>query len=363
MPFRTLSPIFPALAAAVLACAPAAAQQREDMPVPVAARDSVARAAAEAVRETYVFAERGRAAARAVLDGVAAGRYRALATASALSDTLTADLRRATGDQHLLVQYSVRPRPAVPGAAQMTAADSARQREAGEWRNYGLHRVERLEGNVGYLELGRFDDPALAAPTVAAAMALLAGTDALVIDLRANGGGHASMVSHLLGYFVERPTHHATLHRRAPGDTAQAWTPAEVPGPRYLGRPVYLLTSARTFSAAEAFAYDLRALGIATVVGERTRGGANPGSWRMIGDHFGVFVPTARVENTLTRGNWEGVGVEPAIAAAEADARRAAHVAALERLVAEQGDSPRAPRWREALDEVRARAAASPPAR
>ncbi|HWK88718.1 MAG TPA: S41 family peptidase, partial [Longimicrobium sp.] len=188
-------------------------------------------------------------------------------------------------------------------------------------------------------------------------------TDALLIDLRANGGGQAAMVSHLEGYFVERATRVAVLHRRAPGDTAHLWTPAEVPGPRYLGRPVYLLTSARTFSAAEAFAYDLRALGVGTVVGERTRGGANPGSWQMIGDHFAVLVPTARVENVITHANWEGTGVEPAIPTTEADARRAAHVAALERLIAEHADSPRAPRWREALDEIRARAAAAPASR
>lgn len=355
-----------ALAAVSFISSANAQERREDMPVAPSTRDSVALAAAAAVATGYVFAEKGADAARVLRGGVRAGRYRGLATASALTDSLTGDLRRATGDAHLQVVFSVSPRTAPPGQGR-TAADSARDRENAAWRNYGLLQLERLDGNVGYLELGRFDDPALAGGALASAMSFLAGTDALIIDLRLNGGGHASMDALLASYFIGRPTLLSTLHHRAPGDTAQLWTLGEVPGPRYLDKPVYILVTGRTFSAAEAFAYDLQALGRAVVVGEKTRGGANPGGWTMIGSHFGVFVPTARVESAVTHGNWEGTGVRPDLAVAAAGAKAAAHRAALQRLVAENAVAERAPRWREALEMLRAddarTASASPASR
>jgi C-terminal processing protease CtpA/Prc len=339
------------------ATAPLAAQERrEEMAVTPALADSVAGAAADAVAAKYVFADRGAEAARVLRRGVRGGRYRTLATAAALTDSLTADLRRATGDLHLQVAYSVRERTAPSGAGR-SAADVARDREAAEWRNYGLLELERLDGNVGYIELGRFDDAALAGSTLASAMQFLEGTDALIIDLRHNGGGSAEMVALLASYFFPESTLLSTLHHRNAGDDAQLWTLPHVAGPRYLGRPVYILVSNRTFSAAESLAYELQARHLATVVGETTRGGANPGGWEMIGTHFGVFVPTARVESAETHANWEGAGVRPDLSVPAADAKRAAHRAALERLVAEHASSERVPRWREALDELAADAA------
>ena len=343
-----------AAAAATLLPASAAAQERRDeMPVTPVLADSVARAAADAVATKYVFADKASAASRVLLQGVRAGRYRSLSTASALTDSLTADLRRASGDPHLQVVFSVRERTAPPGGG-TSAADVARDREAAAWRNYGFHQVERLDGNVGYLELGRFDDPELAGSTLATAMSFLAGTDALIIDLRGNGGGHAGMVALVASYFFPESTLLTTLHRRDPADVAQLWTSPHVAGPRYLGKPVYVLVSGRTFSAAEALAYHLQTHHLATVVGEKTRGGANPGGWEMIGTHFGVFVPTAWNEAADTHGNWEGVGITPDVAAPFAEAKKVAHRAALAGLIVGQAGSERAERWREALDQLRA---------
>ncbi|MFL5386328.1 MAG: S41 family peptidase [Longimicrobiaceae bacterium] len=350
-----------ALAAVFHPHAAAAQERREDMPVTPVLADSVARAAAGAVSTRYVFVEKGATAARTVLQGVRAGRYRSLATASALTDSLTGDLRRATGDAHLQVVFSVRARTAPPGSG-TSAADLARDREAAAWRNYGFHQVERLDGNVGYLELGRFDNPELAGSTLAAAMTFLAGTDALVIDLRGNGGGFAAMQALVLSYFFAEPTLLTTLHRRDPADVAQLWTLPHVAGPRYLGKPVYVLVSGRTFSAAEGLAYHLQAHRLATVVGEKTRGGANPGGWEMIGTHFGVFVPTAWNEAAATRGNWEGTGITPDLAATYAEAKKVAHRAALAGLIARSAGSERAELWKEALqalDAAAVRAAAA----
>lgn len=352
LPIPRLFP-YAALAAAVLAAPAAAQERREVMAVTPALADSVARATADVVAAKYVFADRGQAAAQVLRRGVRAGRYRSLATAAALTDSLTADLRRATGDLHLQVAYSLQPRTSPPNGG-TTAADVARDRENAAWRNYGFHQVERLDGNVGYLELGRFDDPALAGPTLASAMSFLAGTDALIIDLRNNGGGYAEMVALVDSYFFPEQTLLTTLHRRDPADVAQIWTLPFVPGERYLGKPVYVLVSGRTFSGAEGLAYDLQAHHLGTVVGEKTRGGANPGGWQMIGSHFGVSVPTAYNENAVTHGSWEGTGVVPDVAAPAAEAKQVAHRAALARLLAERAQSERVPRWREALEMLHA---------
>jgi hypothetical protein len=341
-----------AAAALILPASATAQERREEMPVTPVLADSVALAAADAVATKYVFVRKAEDAARIVRRGVRAGRYRGLATASALTDSLTADLRRSSGDLHLQVVFSVRERTA-PGAGS-SAADAARDREAAAWRNYGFHQVERLDGNVGYLELGRFDDPELAGSTLATAMSFLAGTDALIIDLRGNGGGHAGMVALMASYFFPESTLLTTLHRRDPADVAQLWTSPHVAGPRYVGKPVYVLVSGRTFSAAEALAYHLQTHHLATVVGEKTRGGANPGGWQMIGTHFGVFVPTAYNEAADTHGNWEGVGITPDVAAPFAEAKKVAHRAALAELIARQAGSERAPRWREALEMLHA---------
>lgn len=343
-----------AASAALLIPGSAVAQeQREDMPVTPVLADSVALAAANAVATKYVFVQKGEDAARLVRRGVSGARYRRLATASALTDSLTADLRRATGDLHLQLVFSTRARTAPPGAGS-TAQDVARDREAATWRNYGFHQVERLDGNVGYLELGRFDDPELAGATLASAMSFLAGTDALIVDLRGNGGGHASMVALVASYFLAEQTMLTTLHHRDPADVAQLWTLPHVAGPRYLSKPVYILVSGRTFSAAESLTYYLQTRHLATVVGEKTRGGANPGGWEMIGTHFGVFVPTAYNEAAITHGNWEGVGITPDVAAPAAEAKKVAHRAALQGLLAGHADAEREPRWREALEMLRA---------
>lgn len=352
-PSITLPLLLLALGAGARPSTAAAQERREDMPVTPALADSVALAAADAIATKYVFVQKAGDVARLVRRNVRAGRYRGLATASSLTDSLTVDLRRASSDQHLQAVYSVRARTAAPGAG-TSPADVARDREAAAWRNYGFLQLERLDGNVGYLELGRFDDPALAGATLATAMQFLAGTDALVIDLRYNGGGYAAMVALVASYFFPEQTLLTTLHHRDPADDAQLWTAPHVAGPRYLGKPVYLLTSGRTFSAAEALAYHLQAAHLATVVGEQTRGGANPGGWVMIGTHFGVSVPTAWNEAAATHGNWEGVGIHPDVAVPAADAKKAAHRAALEALIARGADAERLPRWREALEMLHA---------
>ena len=272
-------------------------------------------------------------------------------TASCLADSLTADLQSWSGDQHVRLVFSVTPRPmnveaADPVSARAADAENMRQ------RNFGFHNIERLHGNVGLIEIGRLDPAADAAETAAAAFRFLANTDALIIDLRNNGGGRADMVAHLMSYFVNEQTHLSTLRRRNPADDVQLWTAAYVSGPTYVGKPVYVLTGARTFSGAEALTYDLRHFAGAKVVGEKTRGGANPGGIEQLNEHYAVFMPTARTINTKTGTNWEGVGITPDHVVAAADALKTAHQLALQELLQKQGAGPRARMWRQAMDEM-----------
>jgi C-terminal processing protease CtpA/Prc len=198
--------------------------------------------------------------------------------------------------------------------------------------NAGFVKIERLPGNVGYLELHGFmpgaEEPA------AAAMNFLAGTDALIIDLRNNRGGGPQAVTLLCSYFFdEKPVHLNSLFWRKDNRTDDFWTLKSVAGKRYLGKDIYILTSKRTFSAAEEFAYDLQCLKRATLVGETTGGGAHPGGMAPLGEHFMAFIPMGRAINPITKTNWEGKGVKPDIAVPADKALETAHQRAIEQLL------------------------------
>jgi C-terminal processing protease CtpA/Prc len=200
-------------------------------------------------------------------------------------------------------------------------------------RNFGFSKIERMKGNVGYLKFDGFMEPSSGAGDVAAgAMAFLAGTDALIIDLRENGGGSPAMVAFLCTYLFDKPVHLNDLYWRATGQTQQWWTLPFVPGPRYVGKEVYLLTSSRTFSAAEEFTYNLKTQKRATLVGETTGGGANPGGVERLTDHFAAFVPGGRAINPITGTNWEGTGIAPDIQAPADQALDVAYRTALGKL-------------------------------
>jgi C-terminal processing protease CtpA/Prc len=156
---------------------------------------------------------------------------------------------------------------------------------------------------------------------VAAAMTFLAGTRAMIIDLRQNGGGSPRMVALVASYLFDRRTHLNDLWTRSTDATEEFWTQDSVAGRRFGGeKPVFVLTSARTFSGGEEFTYDLKTLKRATIVGETTGGGAHPVRGRRIDDHFMIGVPFARAVNPVTHTNWEGVGVEPDTKVPAADA-------------------------------------------
>ena len=264
--------------------------------------------------------------------------YDAIVDPEALCARITTDVRAWSHDPHFAVFYS--PTPVHQhDRDEATPAEKAEEQKRAAGDNYGFARVERLDGNVGYLDLRFFADSDGTA-TAFAAMAILGHTDALIVDLRQNGGGGdtgvaAVLLSHLL---PGGATKLAELHWKPDGSVRSFSTLPSVPGGKYLG-PVYVLMSRETFSAAEGFAYTLQTRKRAVLVGEKTLGGVHPVKYRPLGTHVGVLIPAGRYVDALTGADWTG-GVEPDIAVPPAQALNRAHLLALQKLIAEEPAAP-----------------------
>lgn len=288
--------------------------------------DSVV-AGAEMAFNSYIFPD---VAARAVTVLKAkAPSYRAITDPELLAKTMTADLFAVTHDKHVHIEYPFDPSQfgdaSKPNAAAMHQFD--------QLINSGFLTVRRLRGNIGYVDFREFSDDAAVGHVIDAAMTFVSHTDALIIDLRKNGGGSPRAAKTLEAYFFDKPQQITSLMLRDPKTgvvtETQQYTDATVPGPLYLNKPIYLLTSNRTFSCAEQFTYDLHNLKRVTVVGETTGGGANPGDFLSLGNAFGIFMPNGRAYSPITKTNWEGTGIAPDVATSAGDALMRAYVMAL----------------------------------
>jgi hypothetical protein len=306
------------------------------------------------VREGYVFPDKAAEMTKAVRERARRGDYDRVVSAHALADSLTEHLRAVSHDRHLHVVYQSQGVPDEQPAADPTADEWRERLEFGRQVNYGLERAERLAGNVGYLEIRSFAfDAEMVDSALAAAMNFLGNTQALIIDLRRNGGGDPKMVAAVCSYLMKPNTLVNRFYWR-PLDRWDEFRTGEVTG-RYYGttKPVYVLTSDETFSGAEEFAYDIQTQKRGEVVGDTTGGGAHPGGMRRVTDNFGVWVPSGRAVNPITGTNWEGVGVRPDVPVEAKEALRTAHLRALGRLVAGERDPERKRLLQRAMDQVR----------
>jgi C-terminal processing protease CtpA/Prc len=237
------------------------------------------------------------------------GDYDAVTDADAFAMMLTDNLQEVSHDKHLRVNFS--PRVLPKDDARRDPAEESRMRANMERNNCAFEKVERFPTNVGYVKFNGFAPPDVCGPTATAAMNFLGNVDAIIFDLRQNGGGDPAMVALISTYLFDEPTHLNDLYNRKEDKTSQFWTLPYVPGKRLAGKPVFVLTSKRTFSGAEEFTYNLKNLKRATIIGETTGGGAHPVDGHRIDDHFMIGVPFARAVNPISKTNWEGTGVEP----------------------------------------------------
>jgi C-terminal processing protease CtpA/Prc len=229
--------------------------------------------------------------------------------------------------------------PVRKQAAEPTEAEKANEARYTRFMNAGFETVERMRGNIGYIKFLGFMNPELGSDVVASAMSFISNTDALIFDLRENGGGDPAMVALICSYlFGDKPVHLNDLYWRKGNRTEEFWTKPVVSGKKYLDKDVYVLTSNRTFSGAEEFSYNLKNLKRATIIGETTGGGAHPGDMVRLNDHFGVFLPTGRAINPITKTNWEGTGVEPDIKVPKDQALKTAYLIALNKAVEKAQD-------------------------
>jgi hypothetical protein len=318
------------------------------------------------IRANYVFPELAVQAATAIEARLAGGEYDQL-DEIALTELVTQHLQEATDDRHLALMLGDAPPPTPrpgprPGEPKDHEARQLARRQRFRLDNFGIRRVERLDGNVGYLDLRRMPVPANAGPAIAAAMELVAGTYALIIDMRRNGGGSPEGVVFWCSYlFDERPTHFNDIFHADTGETRQFWALPYVPGSRYLDRPVYVLTSRQTFSGGEELCYTLQALGRAEVIGETTGGGAHPTRIYPVSAAVCVGIPFARSVNPVTGANWQASGVVPDTAAPEAEACEVAYTKALQHVLNLDGvPPPIMDEARDALAKMPAPAATSP---
>lgn len=340
-----MSRLWKIFAVAVLAATPLSARAI------VSERDEAAesvRLAADKIEAAYVDAKLASRLATRLRREAATVRVRGPIGAP-LADNLTQLLRSMSNDPHFRFGYSKEAMP--ENVFQPRAIDeSEKARRSARANNYGVLKAERLPGNIGLLDLEQFADPALMQRPLAAAMELLRHCDALIVDLRYNGGGHARGAALAASYFLPEgaPQLLVRFETRVPGESLDISTFAALDGPRFTGRPVYILTSQKTFSAAELFATSLQRLDRAKIVGSPTRGGNNPVARIWLSSHYGLLLPTAR----SVVPSWHSprqIVVEPDISSSHEESLETARRAAMTALLAAQPNDMLAPVWRELL--------------
>jgi retinol-binding protein 3 len=304
--------------------------KQPDMTIDASVRTQVIDGILKELNDRYVFPEVAKQMETDIRRRISNKEYDAITSAEEFAKKLTADLQSVSKDKHLRVGYFAQAIPVRKQSSEPTAEERAQFENEMKRINFAFERVERLPGNIGYIKFNNFLAPELGAETVAAAMNFVTNTDALIFDLRENGGGDPEMVALISSYlFGDKPVHLNSLYWREGNRTEDFFTKPTVAGKKYLDKDIYILTANRTFSAAEEFTNNLKVLKRATIVGETTGGGANPGGRFRINDHFGVFIPTGRAINPITKTNWEGTGVEPDVKVSKETAMKTAYLAAL----------------------------------
>lgn len=307
------------------AAAPTTIEVMRGDSIDAAERHRVIEAAAKDLRAFYFDPKVAEKTADALLAQEKNGNDNAASSGGAFAALLTRQMRDASQDMHLVVEYSSNPLPAQ--AVAPTPEDMARYRQAMQQQNCSIEKVAILEHDIGYLKLDSFPDASICGEQITAAVTALNHSDALIIDLRENHGGFPETVALVAAPLFDRPRAWYNPRQAQPD-----FTSSPVPGSLLADKPVYILTSASTWSGAEQFSYNLKMLHRATLVGDTTRGGAHAGAFHRIDHHFGMGIPEIRIVNPYGGADWAGVGVTPDVKVKAADALTTAEKLAASRL-------------------------------
>jgi hypothetical protein len=264
----------------------------------------------KSLEKNYVYLDTAVKMGRYILHQLKSGSYDSVKTPQDFASRLTSDLLKVYHDGHLSIDYE-------PNTIKLSSSTNA-EKEANrklEFRrkvNFGFGKVEILDENIGYLTINGFFEPDYKSKTMAlAAFRFISNSDNLVIDLRNNMGGDPSMVSFICGFFFNKKTHLNDIYSRKDKSLTSYWAIPDTILNALHSIPIYILTSNRTFSAGEEFAYDLQKQKRAKIVGEVTGGGAHPVQAFVLDNGFVANVPYARAINPITKSDWESIGVKP----------------------------------------------------
>lgn len=254
-----------------------------------------------------------------------AGHFDGVSDAAGFAESLTKEVRSISKDKHMLI----RPVTQAHGPRSRSTEDFLARHRGGIARDRknagGLNAVRILEGNVGYLDIRSFAPLRVGRDYADSYMKLLSGSDAIIFDLRENEGGFPEMVQYLCSYFFDESVHLNSLYWREGDRTQEFWSLEKITGKKMPDVPMFILTSGKTFSAAEEFSYNMQSRKRATLIGQTTRGGANPGRIMRLNDKLEAIIPVGKAINPITKTNWEGVGVVPDIKTSVEDTFEAAH--------------------------------------
>ena len=276
--------------------------------------------------ENYVFPKVALQNANFIQEQLKSGEYNEIIDAGKFAAKLTVDLQQINHDKHMEVRVN-KPQKSQP-EQKKSSNPYLEYLKQEQKENYGFKKIEILEGNVGYIDFRYFSGFDSAKETVDSVLKVIKNTDAVIFDLRKNDGGSPEMVQYICSYFFGEKTHLNSLYWRKGNRTQEFWTLDELPVERMPDVPLFVLTSKYTFSGAEEFAYNFKTRKRATIVGESTGGGANPGGPIEINKLFSINVPTGRAINPITQTNWEGTGVVPDVKTDASNALSKAHLLA-----------------------------------
>jgi hypothetical protein len=327
-------------------------ERRPELAIDARLMEAIIDSVAAALHETYVFPDIAEKIESRLRKRFRKLEYRPFTTLEAFTRELTKDFQEVSHDRHMWVRRASAGEIEEARIEEPTKEDIARRVARQAYNNFGFEKVERLGWNIGYLKFNYFANTKHAGEVATAAMRFLANCDAVIIDLRDNGGGSPSMVQLISSYFLEESTHLNSFYIRKTDETKQFWSYDHVPGKRMEDVPLYILTSERTFSGAEEFTYNMKNLERATIIGETTGGGAHPTERKLFADLEVVMsVPFGRAVNPITKTNWEGTGIEPHIKVSRDEALEVGRIEAMKALL----EKAEQPEIREGLDGAIAR--------